>query len=332
MKKMKKIFAVLLTAALMLTAFSLMAFAADGAVTGITVTTAPTRTVYYIGGDDFGTEIWCDPAGMVLTVSYEGGSTAEVDGDSEFVDITVYDYTVGENSATVSYYDEVSSEVFTAETPVTVLENPIQSVEITKMPVKTEYDLEKDVLTKENFSIDRLYEFDTESFDAALAEMGITFEEYKELVTDADLAEILFAETDAILLVDTTGMKIRVTYTDGETEELTDADDYITHLGYLYPISLEQKANTVTEGANTMSVTVMGKSVDFDVTVKRASVPASGSGTQNANGTQNTGAHDDIKNPDIPKTGMTAGVTAAAVLMLSGTAGSALLMRRKEEE
>ncbi|MDO4154497.1 MAG: LPXTG cell wall anchor domain-containing protein [Clostridia bacterium] len=330
MKRMKKTFAVLLTAALLLTVFAVCAFAADSAVTGITVATPPTRTVYYVGGDDYGTEIWCDPAGMVLTVSYEGGTTAEVDGDSEFVDMTVYDYTVGENSATVSYYDEVSGEVFTAETPVTVLENPIQSVEITKMPVKTEYDLEKDVLTKENFSIDRLYEFDAESFDAALAEMGITFEEYKELVTDADLAEILFADTDAILLIDPTGIEILVTYTDGATEVVTSEDDYITHLGYLYPISVAQKANTVTEGNNTLSVFVMGKSADFDVTVKRA---ANTDNTNTGNtGSTNTDVKDDIKNPDIPKTGMTAGITAAAVLMLSGTAGSVLLLRRKEDK
>ncbi|MGN0519547.1 MAG: LPXTG cell wall anchor domain-containing protein [Candidatus Fimenecus sp.] len=331
MKTMKKALAVALTAVLLLAVFAVCAFAADdAAVTGIEVTTAPERTVYYVGGDDYGTEIWCDPTGLVLTVSYANGTTAEVSGDSVYVDVTVYDYVIGENDATVSYYDEASGEVFTATTPVTVRDNPVQSVEILKMPTKTEYDMEKDVLTRENFSIERLYAFDPESFDAALADMGLTYEEYVAMVSADDLADILFAEQDAFLLVDTAGMEIRVTYTDGATEDLTDADDYITHLGYLYPIVLEQKADTVTEGKNTMLVTVMGKSVEFEVNVTKASGANTGNGS--TNGTPTTGEKDDVKNPDIPKTGMTASLTAAAVLMLSGTAGGALLLRRKEDK
>ncbi len=331
MRKMKKTFAVLLASVLMLAAFTVCAFAEGAAVTGITVTTPPARTVYYVGGDDYGTNIFCDGAGMVVTVSYDDGTTATVNGDDAYVDITVFDYTVGENDATVTYFDVASGTEFTTTTKVTVMENPIASVEITKMPAKTEYDLEKDVLTRENFTIEKLYETDPAGFEAMLAEVGISYEEFVQNVTKeqvAELANTLFADRDAILMIDPTGMEITVTYTDGATEVVSSDTDCITHLGVAYPIFVDQRANTVTEGKNTLYVSVMGKTADFDVTVTRA---ATADNTQEENKPA-PAEKDEIYNPDIPKTGMGDSVTFAAVLMLAATSGSALLIRRKVEE
>lgn len=331
MKKMKKTLAVLLACVLMLAAFTVCAFAEGAAVTGITVTTPPARTVYYVGGDDYGADIFCDGTGMVVTVSYDDGTTATVNGDDAYVDITVYDYTVGENDATVTYYDAESGNAFTATTKVTVMENPIASVEITKMPAKTEYDMEKDVLTKENFTLEKLYAADPEGFEAMLAEVGLSYEEFVQNVTEEQVAEIadaMFADCDALLMVDSTGMEITVTYTDGATEVVSSDTNYITHLGVEYPIYVGQSANTVTEGKNTMYVSVMGKTADFDVTVTRA---ASADNTQEESKPA-PAEKDDIKNPDIPKTGMGDSVMLAAVLMLAATSGSALLIRRKVEE
>lgn len=344
MKRMKKTFAVLLTAALLLTVFAVCASAdAGAAITSISVVTPPARTVYYVGADDDGTDILCDPSGMVLEVTDEYGNSWEESADSlvawgqfewgdpdALLTFKVHNYVFGENQATVAYYDMFMDEYVTTEVTVTVQENPIQSVEILKMPTKTEYDLEKDVLTRENCTLDKLYAIDPEGIDTMLADLGLTYEEFVEWGMEEDLKNILFAEQDALLLVDPTGMEIRVTYTDGTTEVLTDEDDYITHLGYPHPIYLEQKANTVTEGKNTMQITVLGNSAEFEVNVTKAG--SANPGNTNAGGTQNTTEKDDIKNPDIPKTGMTAGITAAAVLMLSGTAGSALLLRRKEDK
>ncbi|MGN0555573.1 MAG: LPXTG cell wall anchor domain-containing protein [Candidatus Fimenecus sp.] len=343
MKRMQKTFAVLLTAALLLTVFAVCASASGAAITSISVVTPPARTVYYVGADDDGTDILCDPSRMVLEVTDEFGNSWEESADSlvawgqfewgdpdALLTFKVHNYALGENPATVAYYDMFMDEYVTTEVTVTVQENPIQSVEILKMPTKTEYDLEKDVLTRENCTLEQLYAIDPEGIDEMLADLGLTYEEFIEWGMEEDLKNIIFAEQDALLLVDPTGMEIRVTYTDGTTEVLTDEDDYITHLGYPHPIYLEQKANTVTEGKNTMQITVLGNSAEFEVNVTKAG--SANLGNTNAGGTQNTTEKDDIKNPDIPKTGMTAGITAAAVLMLSGTAGSALLLRRKEDK
>lgn len=346
MKRMKKTFAVLLTAALLLTVFAVCASADAGvAITSISVVTPPARTVYYVGADDDGTDILCDPSGMVLEVTNEYGDSWEKSADSlvawgqfewgdpdALLTFKVHNYALGENPATVAYYDMFMDEYVTTEVTVTVQENPIQSVEILKMPTKTEYDLEKDVLTRENCTLEQLYAIDPEGIDEMLADLGLTYEEFIEWGMEEDLKNIIFAEQDALLLVDPAGMEIRVTYTDGTAEVLTDEDDFITHLGYPHPIYLEQKANTVTEGKNTMQITVLGNSVEFDVNVTKAGSATPGNTNTGNNGNTNTDVKDDIKNPAIPKTGMTAGVTAAAVLMLSGTAGSALLLRRKEDK
>lgn len=332
-QKMRKFIGLLLAVSLLFALTAVFAAAADSEVTGISVVTPPERTVYYEGGDDVDGDIVCDPTGIEVEISYADGTVAYAGAEDSNLAVIVFDYVVGENDAVVAYYDEANGNVVFADTAVqvTVKENPIVSVEITKMPDKTEYDIETDVLTKENFTLEKMYAYDPAGFDAILAELGMTYEEYAAMVSDEELAEIIFADTDALLMVETAGAEIKVTYSDGTEEVLTDEDSYITHLGYLYPVSVGQKANTVTEGENTMYISVMGKTAEFTVNVKKAAAatPDNGDETQTpASGT----TQDDIKNPDIPKTGMEQAVTAAAVLMLVCTAGGALATRPARKE
>lgn len=329
MNKVKKLFATVTAVMMLCIALSVLACAAQPAVTGITVLTPPERTVYYDGGDNLSaTDILCDATGMVAELSYADGTTAQIGADDPNLVVFVSGYVIGENTATVAYQD-ADGNVVTAQTQVTVKENPIASVEITKMPVKTVYDFGTDVLTKDNFSIEKLYASDPESFQTILDMYGMTYEQFTAAVSDAELAEIVFAEYDSVLMIDTDGMEIKVTYTDGATEVLTDEDEYITHLGYLYPVTVDQKNAAITEGENTLLISVMGKTAEFKVTVTKSAASDNKTDSTQNNGTS---SKDDVKNPIIPKTGMTTAVTAAAVLMLVSTASGALLTRPKSKE
>lgn len=344
MKRMQKALAVLLTAALLFAVGAVCAFAADGYVepASVTVTQMPNRTVYYDGGDNDGSTIYGDPTGMVLTVTYTDGSTREVEAGNEneedLVFIYVENYVIGENMATVTYCYTIGVEGIDTTIPVTVKENPVESIEITKMPIKTEYDMDKDVLTRENFTLERYREVAPEDFEAVLDAYGVTYEEFVAYYGEEFLKNMIFADRDAFLPIQSEGMEIRVTFKDGSSTVVNDEYDGIEYDGYVYPITLEQKSNTVTEGENTFAVVFMDNRAEFNVNVKKAAVNGDNgdNGNNGGNGgnsaTNNPAVKDDVKNPDIPKTGMTAGITAAAVLMLSGTAGSVLLLRRKEDK
>ena len=214
MKKFTKIMSVMLVAALIFAVASISTLAATPE--SISVTTMPNRTVYYVGVDDVDGDILCDPEGIVLTVTNDDSTTKTVTADDDhWIDITVYDYVIGENEAEVVYYDsETDTELKTTMT-VTVEENPVESIEILSMPTKTEYDMEKDVLTRENFTWDKLNAYMPELFDEILPELGMTFEEFKAKYENDDEAidyftSILFEHYDSVLLIDTTGMEIRV--------------------------------------------------------------------------------------------------------------------------
>lgn len=326
MKKMQKILAVVLAVALLLSVSAVFAFAAEPAITGVEVKTAPTRTVYYEGGDTFGDTLVCDVEGLVFNVLYDDGTSKEVVADDYNAAVVVIGYALGENAAMVTYIENNATYTSEMTVTVTVKENPVESIVITKMPTKTEYDMDKDVLTADNFSFERLREVAPKELDEILEMYGMTYEEFVANVSEEEFKDILFAENDALLLVDSEGMEVRVTLKDGSYAVVTDEYDGIEYEGAVYPIVLTQKAKTVTEGENTFAVSFMGKEAEFKVNVKKAAV----------NGGDTTpdkpADKDDVKNPDIPKTGMATGIAAAAVLMLSGTAGSALLLRRKEDK
>ncbi len=104
----------------------------DPYVTNIEVTTLPDK-VEYITGESF------DSTGMVVTATYNNGTTAEVTGwYTSTVDMT----TVGEKEVTVNY--TIDSITFRDTFTITVIEGVAEGVtltgiEVTKCPTKTEY-------------------------------------------------------------------------------------------------------------------------------------------------------------------------------------------------
>ena len=151
MKKISKLLSVMLAVALIAAVASVAVFAADPTPVSISVKTAPTKTVYYEGVDTFEDILMCDPSGAVITVTNSDGTTVDVSADDGEIYMDIEEYVLGENTATLYYFidDENTLE---APVTITVKENPVASVKVTKMPTKTEYDMDKDVLTAENFT------------------------------------------------------------------------------------------------------------------------------------------------------------------------------------
>jgi len=99
----------------------------DPALTGIAVTTPPTKTVYAIG-EEF------DPAGMVVTASYDDGSSREVPHAD--LAITGFDSaSAGTRTVTVTYRERTATTTVTVNEPTATLE----SIAVTTPPTRTAY-------------------------------------------------------------------------------------------------------------------------------------------------------------------------------------------------
>lgn len=340
MKKFTKVISTLLVVALVVAMATVSAFAAEAE--SITVISGPDKTVYYEGLDSYENEIWCDATGMVLEVTFDDGTTETITVDEySYVDMYVVDYVIGENEAIVEFYgtDDYDTYLETTYT-VTVEESPVDSVEVTKMPTKTEYDMEEDVLTRDNFTLDYLYESDPETMDEMLSEMGMTFEDLKAFYEEnPDLYEMIldltFSDFDTILNLDTEGMEILVTFKDGTTQTVTSDEDYITYNGEEYPIYVEQ-VDEVTEGENTFVVSVMGAEAEFVVNVVSANDNNNNNDTNNDTNNENNNTKPDTdkndnKNPVIPNTDGGVSVVASAVIALASGFGIALIPSKKEK-
>ena len=340
MKKFTKAISTLLVVALVVAMATVSSFAAEAE--SITVISGPDKTVYYEGLDSYENEIWCDATGMVLEVTFDDGSKETITVDEySYVDMYVVDYVIGENEAIVEFYgtDDYDTYLETTYT-VTVEESPVDSVEVTKMPTKTEYDMEEDVLTRDNFTLDYLYESDPETIDEMLSEMGMTFEDLKAFYEEnPDLYEMIldltFSDFDTILNLDTEGMEILVTFKDGTTQTVTSDEDYITYNGEEYPIYVEQ-VDEVTEGENTFVVSVMGAEAEFTVNVVSANDNDNNNDTNNDTSNENNNTKPDTdkndnKNPVIPNTDGGVSVVASAVIALASGFGIALIPSKKEK-
>lgn len=328
MKKISKVISAVLITALIATVISVSVIAAEPA--SITVKTAPARTVYYEGVDIFDGMLFCDPTGLVVTVTNADGTTFDVSADDGMLFMDIEEYVLGENTATVYYLAEDGETELTTTLPITVKESPVADIKITKMPDKTVYDMDKDVLTPENFSFDRLYETDPESFDAILGEMGLTYEELKEVYDDPEMGaaikEIMFEEYKNILLIDTTGMEIEVEFKDGTSQTLTDEQSTVIYDGVEIPVLVDQPAE-IKEGVNTLYITVADVQTSFDVTVKKSA--------QTATPEKPIAKPDkpvDNKNPEIPNTDGGVSLAAVAVISLVSGLGIALVPSKKKEQ
>ena len=343
MKKFTKAISTLLVVALVVAMATVSAFAADVEAVSIEVVTGPDKTVYYEGLDSYENEIWCDATGMVLEVTFDDGSKETITVDEySYVDMYVVDYVIGENEAIVEFYgtDDYDTYLETTYT-VTVEESPVDSVEVTKMPTKTEYDMEEDVFTRDNFTLDYLYESDPETMDEMLNDMGMTFEEMKAFYEENPeyyemMLDIVFSDFDTILNLDTEGMEILVTFKDGTTQTVTSDEDYITYNGEEYPIYVEQ-VDEVTEGENAFIVNVMGAETEFVVNVVSANDNNNNNDTNNDTNNENNDTtkpetdKNDNKNPVIPNTDGGVSVVASLVLALASGFGIALIPSKKEK-
>ena len=342
MKKFTKANSTLLVVALVVAMATVSAFAAEAE--SITVISGPDKTVYYEGLDSYENEIWCDATGMVLEVTFDDGSKETITVDEySYVDMYVVDYVIGENEAVVEFYgtDDYDTYLETTYT-VTVEESPVESVEITKMPTKTEYDMNTDVLSRDTFTLDYLYESDPETMDEMLNDMGMTFEEMKAFYEENPeyyemMLDLVFSEYETILNLDTEGMEILVTFKDGTTQTVTSDEDYITYNGEEYPIYVEQ-VDEVTEGENTFIVNVMGAETEFVVNVVSADDDDNNNENNNTNNDTNNNTttkpdtdKNDNKNPVIPNTDGGVSVVASAVIALASGFGIALIPSKKEK-
>lgn len=329
MKKILKLLSAVLVTALIAAAVSVSVIAAGPA--SISVKTAPTRTVYYEGVDTYEDMLFCDPSGMVITVANPNGTTFDVSADDGEIFMDIEEYVLGKNEATVYYWTEDGDELTTTVT-ITVEESPVAGVKITKMPDKTEYDMDKDVLTKDNFSFDKLYELDPETFDEMLAEFDMTYEDIKEAANNDAIMrlvkQIIFSEYDAILLVDTTGMEIEVAFKDGTTQILTDEQEYVVYNGAEIPVMVGQP-NTIEEGVNTLYIDVAGVQANFDVTVKKNGVSSENPSVAPE---KPAAKPDNSKNPEIPNTDGGVSLAAAAVIAVASGFGIALVPSKKKEQ
>lgn len=97
------------------------------AATALSVKTAPATTTYYKGSS-------LDLSGGILTVTYNDGTSADVNMNATGVTVTGYDKdSVGEQTLTVSCQDQ------TATFTVTVKANDVASIAIKSAPSQTEY-------------------------------------------------------------------------------------------------------------------------------------------------------------------------------------------------
>lgn len=127
-KTVQKCLAVLLVAALACSATFMLASCTNGELQSIEITTQPTKT-QYVAGETF------NPAGMVVTATYEGDKTKELAAED-------YTYAPADELATSDRYITVSyteNEVTrTARVRISVT-NDVTAATITQAPDKTEY-------------------------------------------------------------------------------------------------------------------------------------------------------------------------------------------------
>lgn len=348
-RKITKAVGIMLVVAMLATILSVMSFAVEPME--IKVIKAPDRTVLYEEYDTLDGIAFGDPTGMVFEVKNSDGSIVNVDATLYNTMIRVDNYKLGVNEAVVYYFDEESTTQHETVIDITVKENPVQSIEITKMPTKTEYDMDKDVITKKDFSVkelDRIYEWSPQSIEALCDDFG--FVDYAEcksyFTTDEDAKEAIidyiFSEGESLLIFDTAGLEATITFKDGTTQSLNEnSDSNIVYEGVEFPAFVMQKNGNIVEGKNALTLSAMGFSKDFDVTVKKAAptekptVPEEKPTEPTTKPTEPATKPADPKpanpkNPVIPNTSGTSAAAAAVLALVSGC-GIALVVSKKEK-
>ena len=238
-------------------------------ITGIAVATTPNKTSYTVGEE-------LDLTGGVITVSYEDGTTTDVDILSAEVTATGYNSTqIGNQTITVSYAGH------TATFNVTV-RNEVREIGIASAPSKTSYIRGEELELAGGVITVTYVDGSTENVDMTSEEVEVTGYDRTELGTQtitvsygghtAQFEVEVRNEVTGIALkntpskttyvrgeeLDLTGGVITVSYEDGTTTEIDMTSELVETTGY----------NSSSLGSQTITVSYAGYTTTFDIIVK----------------------------------------------------------------
>ena len=238
-------------------------------ITGIAVATTPNKTSYTVGEE-------LDLTGGVITVSYEDGTTADVDMLSAEVQVTGYNSTqIGNQTITVSYAGH------TATFNVTV-RNEVREIGIASAPSKISYIRGEELELAGGVITVTYVDGSTENVDMTSEEVEVTGYDRTELGTQtitvsygghtAQFEVEVRNEVTGIALkntpskttyvrgeeLDLTGGVITVSYEDGTTTEIDMTSELVETTGY----------NSSSLGSQTITVSYAGYTTTFDIIVK----------------------------------------------------------------
>ena len=238
-------------------------------ITGIAVATTPNKTSYTVGEE-------LDLTGGVITVSYEDGTTTDVDMLSAEVTATGYNSTqIGNQTITVSYAGH------TATFNVTV-RNEVREIGIASAPSKTSYIRGEELELAGGVITVTYVDGSTENVDMTSEDVEVTGYDRTELGTQtitvsygghtAQFEVEVRNEVTGIALkntpskttyvrgeeLDLTGGVITISYEDGTTTEIDMTSELVETTGY----------NSSSLGSQTITVSYAGYTTTFDIIVK----------------------------------------------------------------
>ena len=235
----------------------------DNSVTSLNIKTPPTKVVYKEGNN-------FDKTGMVVEAIYKDGSTKII---SDYIIEDGNNLKANQSQVTISY------EGKTVTQDILVTPNPLTKIEITKLPIKTEYvvgqDFDKtgmvvtgtyqDGLTQEilNYTIQ-------DGTDLAVGQTYVTIEydgkttTQQITVVEKTITEISISKMPTKTQyiqnkedLDLTGGLLKITYNDNSSEEINLTFEQVEVSGF----------DNKNLGKNTITVTYLSQTTTFDIEI-----------------------------------------------------------------
>ena len=239
----------------------------DGSLINIEITNPPTKTEY-IEGENF------DKTGMVVTANFNDKENPSVVLDDSSYSITNgTNLQLGQTSVTISY------EGMTVEQPITVVPKKLTEIKVTNPPTKTEYIVGQD-FDKTGMIVAGFYEDgSTKAISDYTIENGTNLSKGQTSVTItydglSTTQNITVVEKTVIGIsvskipdktmyiqneedLDLAGGKLKVTYNDNSTEELSLESELITVNGF----------DNTKVGTNTLEITYMEFTITLEIVI-----------------------------------------------------------------
>lgn len=256
---MKKLLAFVLAAVMVISVFpfseSLVAEAITKTVKSIEIVSNPEKTEYYYEIDGYWNysyeydetiddsvdcsffEYYIDRSGLEIKINYSDGSSVVADDeyyyDNSEITVTGQDYgeewNLGVHKVTVSYMNK------TAYYNISVVENPVESIEIVEMPDKLQY----------------------------IKEVDGRFSNYYEDIFDEDGNYVDCQEKEFFVYwIETDGLTLKYNLTDG-----TSVVGDLSYFSDDYEENSQGYGETWDIGTHTVNLKVMGIDVEFDIEV-----------------------------------------------------------------